>query len=71
MQIHQFDEAEIRELINEVSKEKPNHNRVKALVKKYDIQFSTDPIEQMTFVLQKIDTKGLGRFSKNLEIKES
>ena len=53
---HSFNQDEIKELITEVSKEKPNQSKVKLLTKKFDIQFSKDPIEQMTLVLQKIDS---------------
>jgi len=63
-------QEEMRELIREVSKSKPDQMRVKALVKKFDIEFSRDPIEQMTLVLQRIDVAGLGQHLKNLEIKE-
>ncbi len=66
-----FNQEEIKELIAEVSKSKPNQTKVKSLVKKFDIEFSTDPIEQMTLVLKKIDLGYLGLHSKNLQIQDS
>jgi len=45
-------EQEIIELISEVSSEKPNHERLRVLLKKYNIEFSDNPLEQMSLVLK-------------------
>ncbi len=59
MQSLGFNQDEMRELVAEVSKNKPDPGKVKSLTKKFDIEFSEDPIEQMTLVLNKINaTKG-------------
>ena len=66
-----FNPFEMQELIEEVSKQKPNQTKVRLLTKKLDIKFSADPIEQMTLVLQKIDVGAFGKYSKDLQIQES
>ncbi len=45
---------DLKDLVHEVSKERPNLSKVKTLVKKLDIEFSQDPIEQMSLVLQSL-----------------
>ena len=64
-------QEEMKELISEVSKKHPDQSRVKSLVKKLDIEFSSDPIEQMTLVLNKINLAGLGRASKDITFSDN
>jgi hypothetical protein len=52
-------EEEIRDLVQEVSKARPNLSKVKSLVKKFDIEFSQDPIEQMSLVLERFNSLNL------------
>jgi len=56
---------DVRDLVEEISKNKPNLSRVKNLTRKFDIQFSSDPIEQMSLVLQRFDHLGSGLFLKS------
>jgi hypothetical protein len=52
---------DLKDLVHEVTKERPNLSKVKTLVKKLDIEFSQDPLEQMSLVLQSL---GRSRDSK-------
>jgi hypothetical protein len=45
---------DLKDLVHEVTKDRPNLSKVKTLVKKLDIEFSQDPIEQMSLVLQSL-----------------
>ena len=57
-----------QELISEISKPRPNSEKIRVLTRRLEIEFSDDPIEQMTLVLKRINDASPGTHLQEIGI---
>ena len=67
MALNRAQKKELQALVSELTKRKSNQDRIKELMKKFNLTYSCDVVEQMTHVLGFIN-KAVPNIKRNYEM---